>query len=470
MIKKSIISVVSGVMAVMMLSGRGAAYAQEKVYTLKECMEYAVSNSTQMRIQQANTRDAQLERRSAILQAFTPAVSAGTYAYYNFGRSVDPETNTYKSTTSFQNGYSASGSITLFNGFEALNNLKISRTAAAMGLSREQQTRDEICLATMEAYYNVIYHHQMCRALAQEVEAAAKAAHLAKREEELGRKGYADVVQIEADLAAKQYRLTTTRNMYNDAMMTLKDVMFWPLDEELNIDFSIADDYLLANAEELVYGGSLDNRKDEIIDNAVNTLPAAALAKGEMMNAKRALSTARMQLLPSLSLNGGWSTSYFTYPDEKGYKAVPFRDQFSNNMGEYIQLSMSIPIYGRLNRQATISKKKNAYVRATAQYEQKMREIEAEVTRALQDKEGAQASLLQACRQAEVQQEAYNYNTKKFEQGLISPIEYQTSSGNWLAARAEQINALLMYYLKSSVVEYYSGVPYLDQDYLSGIK
>lgn len=463
MIKKSIISVIWGAMAVVMLSGRGTVYAQEKVYTLKECMEYAVSNSTQMRIQQANTRDAQVERRSAILQAFTPAVSAGTYAYYNFGRSVDPETNTYKSTTSFQNGYSASGSITLFNGFEALNNLKISKTAAAMGLSLEQQTRDGICLATMEAYYNVIYHHQMCKALAQEVEAAAKAAHLAKREEELGRKGYADVVQIEADLAAKEYRLTTTRNMYNDAMITLKDVMFWPLDEELNIDFTIADDSLLANAEELVYGDSLDDCREEIIENAVNNLPAAALAKGEMMNAKRALSTARMQLLPSLSLNGGWSTSYFTYPDEKGYKAVPFKDQFSNNMGEYIQLSMSIPIYGRLNRQANISRKKNAYVRATAQYEQKMREIEAEVTRALQDKEGAQAALLQACRQAEVQQEAYKYSTRKFEQGLISPIEYQTSSGNWLAAKAEQINALLMFYLKSSVVEYYSGVPYLEQ-------
>ena len=73
--------------------------------SLKECMEYAVSNSTKMRIQQADTRDAQVERRSAILEAFTPSVSAGSYAYYNFGRSVDPETNTYKSTTSFQNGY-----------------------------------------------------------------------------------------------------------------------------------------------------------------------------------------------------------------------------------------------------------------------------------------------------------------------------------------------------------------------------
>ena len=108
-------------------------------------------------------------------------------------------------------------------------------------------------------------------------------------------------------------------------------------------------------------------------------------------------------------------------------------------------------------------KKRNAYERATAQYDQKMREIEAEVTRALQDKEGAAAAFIQANKQAQVQQEAYKYNTRKFEQGLISPIEYQTSSGNFLAAKAEQLNALLKFYIKKSVVEYYSGVPYMEQ-------
>lgn len=450
-------------MAFLLQGGGAALYAQENVYTLKECMEYAVSNSTAMRIQQADTKDAQVARRSAILQVFTPSVSAGTYAYYNFGRSVDPETNTYKSTTSFQNGYSASGSITLFNGFEAVNNLRISKTAAAMGLSREEQTRDEICLATMEAYFNVVYHHKMCKAVEQEVEAAQKGVRLARREEELGRKGYADVVQMEADLAAKEYKLISTRNLLDDAVLTLKDIMFWPLGESLQIDFSIADEELMHSGEAVLDMDSEEKLKDDLVENAVNTLPAAALAKGEMLNAKRALSTAKLQLLPSLSLNGGWSTSYFTYPDEKGYKAVPFRDQFSNNMGEYIQLSMSIPIYGRLNRQANISRKKNAYDRAAAQYEQKMREIEAEVTRALQEKSGAVAAFIQANRQAQVQDEAYKYNTRKFEQGLISPIEYQTASAAWLSAKAEQINALLRYYLKKSVVDYYSGIPYLEQ-------
>ena len=449
-------------MVALFFGAQTVAGAQEPM-TLKECMEYAVSNSTRMRIQQADIRDAQVERRSAILEAFTPSVSAGSYAYYNFGRSVDPETNTYRSTTSFQNGYQASGSIALFNGFQAVNNIKISRTAAAMGVSRQEQTRDEICLATMEAYYNVVYYGEMMKAIEEEVAAATKAVQLARKQEQMGQKGYADVVQIEADLAAKEYRLVNARNMANDALLTLKDIMFWPLDQELAIDCSMADEAALESGEQLFAKGALDGSKEELVANALETLPAAYMAKGEMMNAKRAFNTAKWQLLPSLNLSGGWSTSYFTYPDEKGYVATPFRNQFTNNMGEYIQLSMSIPIYGRLYRQATIAKKKNAYIRATAQYDQKVREIEAEVTRAIQDKEGAQAAFVQANKQVQVQKEAYKFNTRKFEQGMISPIEYQTASGNWLSAKAEQLNALLKYYLKRSVVEYYSGVPYLEQ-------
>lgn len=451
------ISLVAAVMA-----GASVTAQAQKVMTLKECMEYAVSNSTEMRIREADIHDAQVERRSAILEAFTPTVSAGTYAYYNFGRSVDPETNTYKSTTSFQNGYQASGSIALFNGFQAVNNVKIARTAEAMGLSRYRESRDEICLATMEAYYNVVYYSQMTKAIEEEVAAATKAVQLARKQEQLGQKGYADVVQIEADLAAKEYKLVNSRNMCNDALLTLKDIMFWPLTDSLKIDFSMADEQVMAQGEKLVLEGSLDTPAD-LADRAVLSHPSIAIAQGEMMNAKRELNTAKWQLLPSLNLNGGWSTSYFTYPRENGYVAAPFKDQLSNNMGEYLQLSMSIPLYGRLYRQATVSKRRNAYIRAAAQYDQKMREVESEVVRALQDKDGAEAAFLQAHRQVEVQREAYKFSTRQFEQGMISPIEWQTASGNYLSARAEQLNALLKYYLKRSVVEYYSGVSFLEQ-------
>lgn len=434
-----------------------------RVMSLYDCMEYAVSNSTKMRIMQAEANDARIDRRNAILNAFSPSVSGSSYAYYNFGRSIDPETNTYKSTTSFQNGYSVGGNISIFNGFEAINNIKITKTAESMGISREQQSRDEICLAVMEAYYNVLYYKAMSDAFKIQTESARESVRKAGIEERLGRKGYADVVQMEADLADYEYNFINMQNMYNDALLTLQDLMFWPLEQPLNIDFSLSSDSAIARELAAVYGTLQRYDSDKIIENALTFLPQVAIAKGEAENAKRELNTAKWRLLPSLLLQGGWSTSYFTYPGEHGYKATPFWNQFSNNGGEYIQLSLSIPIFNRLSRQSDISKKKNAYIKATAGYDRTVREIETEAKRALQDRHGAVAAFVQACKKAQVQQEAYKYNTRKFEQGLISPIEYNTASGNYMNANAERLNALFKYYLKRSVVEYYNGVSYLEQ-------
>lgn len=421
---------------------------------LKACMHYAVEHSTRMRISQADIRDAQIDRRDAILAAFTPSIDGGTYAYYNFGRSIDPETNTYTVVTSFHNGYSLSAGINLFNGFQAVNNLKITKTAQQMGLTKEQQIEDQLCLATMEAYCNVLYFTELEKALQGQVATAEKALQLATRQEQLGQKSHADVVQVQSDLAERQYLLTTCRNNLNNAVITLKDVMLWPMDEPLKVDESIAQQTLLVT-------DPVD--APSVVSQAKQTMPSVLLAEGTMKNARVALKTARWQLLPRLSLYGGWSSSYFTYPGREGYVPTPYFDQIRDNRGEYIQLSLNIPIYDHLSRHSNIAKKKNAYDRAQAEYEQSLRDVEAEVLRAIADRDGAADALQQAEAHAVLQQEAFALNNKRFEQGLISSIEYQTASNNYLNALAEQMNARLQYFIRNSVVRYYKGIPYLDQ-------
>ncbi len=139
--------------------------------------------------------------------------------------------------------------------------------------------------------------------------------------------------------------------------------------------------------------------------------------------------------------------------------------QLRTNGGEYIQLSLSIPIYNRLGNIYNLKQKKNQCLRSGMEYEQTLRDIEDEVTRAVQDKDGAIAAFLQAERLSDVQEEAYNLNIKKLEQGLISPLEFQKASDNWLNANAERLNALLQFIIKRSVVRYYSGIAYQDQDW-----
>ena len=283
------------------LSAHVAEAQEPQVMSLHDCMEYAISNSTKVRIQEAASGDARLDRRDAALALFTPQISAQTYAYYNFGRSIDPQTNTYFNTTSFHNNYGVSAGYDLFDGFKAVNNYKISKTGMLIADSQEKQVEADICLAVMEAYYNVVYYKRLCDVYEEQVAVAEQALAKAKRQEELGQKGHADVIQMEADLADRQYDLTNTYNMYESQRMTLGDLMFWPVDEELVIDTSMP-----AWQVEPVSTSS-------VVDFALEHNPAVQIASWKELNAKRELNTAKWQTLPSVGLYAGWSTSYYTY-------------------------------------------------------------------------------------------------------------------------------------------------------------
>ena len=445
---------------VLVLASAATVHASaQTAMSLHDCMAYAVSNSTKMRIQQAAVGDAQIDRRDAALKLFTPQINASTYAYYNFGRSIDPQTNTYFNTTSFHNNYGVNAGYDLFNGFQAVNNLKISKTGLLIADSMEKQVEADICLAVMEAYYNVVYYKRLCDVYEEQVATAETSLKKAKRQEELGQKGHADVIQMEADLADRQYDLINCRNMYQDQKMTLADLMFWPVDEELVIDTDFRS-FAGAQDDNTVILREPEATEESIVDFALDHNPAVRIAAWQQQNAKRELNTARWQILPSVGVYAGWSTSYYTY---QGSSTAAFRDQFRNNGGEYVELSVSFPIWNRLGKQSAIARKRHAFEKATAEFDQKRRDVESEVRRAVQDRDGAATAYLQAQHKAEVQEEAYTLNLKKLEQGLISPLEFQTANNNYLKSQADEMNSLFKYLIKQAVVKYYNGVEYIDQ-------
>ena len=401
---------IESVVIALALVGMTSAKAQTTM-SLHDCMAYAVSNSTKMRIQQAAVGDAQIDRRDAALKLFTPQISASTYAYYNFGRSIDPQTNTYFNTTSFYNNYGVSAGYDLFNGFQAVNNYKISKTGMLIADSMEKQVEADICLAVMEAYYNVVYYKRLCDVYEEQVATAETSLKKAKRQEELGQKGHADVIQMEADLADRQYDLINCRNMYQDQKMTLADLMFWPVDEELEIDFSTAlrsgrNDMGVSRDPSVVISSEVEK---SVVDFALDHNPAVQIASWQQQNAKRELNTAQWQVLPTVGLYAGWSTSYYTY---QGSQTAAFQDQFRNNGGEYVEVSVSIPIFNRLSRLSTISRKRHALQKATAELDQKKRDVESEVRRAVQDRDGAATAYQQAQHKAEVQAEVPTFGKR----------------------------------------------------------
>ena len=417
--------------------------------SLHDCMNYAISKSTKIKIQRADISDKRLEIRDAILSAFTPVVNASTYVYYNFGRSIDPQTNTYFNQTSFHNNYSLSAYIDLFDGLSAVNNIKISKTGLLISQSREKQVEADICLAVMEAYFNVVYYNRLIDVYKNLVKDAEESLSIAKRQEELGMKGYADVVQMEADLADRNYDLISTENLAKDQLMALKALLFWDEEEELIIDMSLPPFIEESFDSELITLYAMDNHPD------------VKIATGNVENYKRELRISKWSLLPTVTLYGGWNTSYYSY---SGYVSPSYGNQFRNNMGEYVELGLTVPLYNRLKGFSNIQKKKHAYNNARLELDQKRMDIVMEVKRAVQDCEGASMAYLQSVKKSSVQEEAFKLNQKKLEQGLISPLEFQTANNNFLKAKSDEMNSLFKYLIKKAVVKYYSGIEFINQN------
>ena len=406
--------------------------------SLKECVDYAVEHSYKMMIQLLANDDRRLDERDAYL-SFLPSISA-------------PETNIYTTTTSFSNSYGISGGMYVFNGFKIVNNYKIAKTARALGYEETQQLKDEIALAVIQAYYNVLYNEKMLALTRAQLEASQANLELVAKEYELGRKSLADKSDIEAEVAEYSYNLVKQRNALESSYITLREAMQYPYSEPLAIETDTGDDASI----------SLMADKESIVSTAKDRLPSARIAEYNIKTAKASFNSAKWSLLPSISLSGGYSTGYNALAGA-GSSNAPFWTQMKNLQGQYVGVSISIPVFNGLYQQSEIGRKRNAYRKAQWEYDAKMLEIESEVTRAISDMEGAAKEWLSAQKRLDAREISHRQSEKRFANGMISAIELQTNTNLLLEAQASLLNALYQYNIKSMVVKYYSGIPYADQ-------
>ncbi len=431
------------------------SFAQEpsKIWSLRDCMLYAIENSRKVKIQEATNANTKIDYRESYLK-WIPQVSAQTAAYANFGRSIDPETNIYSNITSFNNSYSVSGNYTIFNGFSVVNGYKMAKIAKISGVAEYQQIEDNVCLTTMQSYFNVLHKIGMEKITAEQLLESKETLRQTKVMEELGRKSKADLLQVEAKVASDDYNHIKAENDLESELINLKGLMYYPLEQELTIDTAVV----------WMVDPFLDKyQADSIFASAKNFLPGIKMSEYAERTAQLKLKTATWQLLPNIYALGNVSTAYMSYVNSDNI-SKPFGTQLGNNLGEYVGIVVSIPIFNALSRQGNMVKSRNNYRIAQYQKEQKLQEVEIEITKAVQEMEGAAKIYIQADKKEAATEIAYQANVQKYKEGLISIIELQTSSNNLLVARAETLNAALTYLIKTKVVNYYRGIPYLSQE------
>ena len=370
-------------------------------------MQYAVEHNHEVRLQALALDDRHALRLQAV-GAFLPQVEASTSGQYNFGRAIDPETNTYTDVSTFYNGYGLSASLPVFDGMRRLHELRMARADVLMGRSGLQAERDRVALAVMQSYADVLYY----QGTVEMTERKQAQSRLMLRQTEVmfevGTKGLPDMAQMRAQLAADDLELTRQQNLLSQAMLRLR--------QEMALDTASVALRLAP------LGQALPPVSSDASQSVDVCLPELMQARYAVESARHAYRAARSQLFPSLGVGAGISTTYYKTLHAAG--ASPFPAQLRHN------------------------------AERLTQKEQEMRRLLAEAD---MEREGCRRETLQAEARVEADSLALSLASRQYELGACSPLDVSASASQLWQSRAQLLRSRLTCMLKDRLSRYYRG-------------
>lgn len=429
----------------LLLLATSATIKAQSPFTLEEAMRYAVENNTDVAIQKETNASTKQDRVEAIASLF-PSLSASSSIYNSYGRSIDPETNTYTTVGNISNSYNISSYLTLFSGLKNINTLKASKIKVEMGGHSMQQVEDATALNVMKLYFDAIYYSESVELMREQKAAAEQLLKLTQKQEGLGVKSQADVALIESQVASYDLMLTQQENLHSQSLLNLKESMNFPFEEQLT---------LAQQSREV---------KESITEENINleANPEYLAAQSNVQLSKKSLKIARGSYLPTLGVGAGYNNYYYTSLAE-GYNPTPFMQQIKTNYGYYVGASLSIPIFNNLSYRTAVTRSKHSLRKAELELHKTQLKVSKAAHEAILQRDNSYKEQVSASTKIEASLLAYHAVLQKYKLEVSSIIDLQTSANDLLKAKAEELRARLNYEIESRIVEYYGGKPLINK-------
>lgn len=419
------------------------AQGMGKNWGLDSCMTYAVEHATDVKREMINARQRKQDYQKAVTD-FLPSVAGGVQGQYAWGRNIDPETNTYNHVTTFNNYYQLYASLNVFDGFATINAFKQAKLARAYSTTAMQKVRDDKAIDVMQKFVDAAYAEASIQLASDKLAESKRLLAKMQRLYELGEKGRPDVVQMESQVAEDEYNLTHQKHVAQQSLLTLKSAMNFPVEEELR---------LVTNGKQV--NESFPINHETVYQNFLNASPDVKSAEYEVEKARYDYKIAKGRLLPSLSLSGGISTNFYRNLSQGG-QYEGFASQFRNNRGEYLALTLSIPIYDNVAWHS-VKKARNDWQLAQVNLEETKRKLHDHIAQAVMDAEGYAKELYQMNKKVASDSLAYYMSSRKFEEGMLSTFDLHTAAQTLLESRIKQLQMQMLLVIKQRLVDYYQG-------------
>ena len=432
----------------LLLAGNGVT-AQVKRWKFRECLDTAlVHNITVNQSRLTNELNkVSLEQSKANR---IPSVSANASEGLSLGKNVDPTTNSFVTQAYHSTNLSINGSYNLFNGLQNANTIRQNRLNVEAGQYDIEKVKNDITLNITTGYLQVLFAYEVLSAAKNQAEATAAQVDRTQKMVEAGKSPESDLLQIRSQQATDNLSVITAQNQLDLAKVTLMQLMEIPVTDlfDVEIPAMLEPAQPILNTNEEIYRRSLAIMP-QITGYTIKT--NAALMAQKVSEGAR---WPRLTLGANLNTNFASSRTQGSVVNPEGY---PFFEQIWDNIGQSLNLGLSIPIYSNRQIKSNIDRAKINVLNARLNEQNVKNILRKSVEQTATDLKAASKKYEATREQLRAVEAAYLNAEKKYVVGVMNATDFLIQKNNFFQSQSNLIQAKYDYIFKSKILDFYQG-------------
>ncbi len=215
--------VIIPLLGLLAMTGSFSIQAQNRLWTLEECIAYAVENNIQIK-QQALEQEANEIRLNTSKYSWLPNLNAGISQEFGFGRSLD-NNNIYVDRNTASTGAGLSLNMPLFDGLAIPYDIaarKLDLLASIEGLKR---VKENMAMTVASYYLNVLYYKEILGIAELQVELSQEQVDRTQTLVDAGKIPLSQLYDTKAQLANEEVTLADARNNVKLALIDLAQAL-----------------------------------------------------------------------------------------------------------------------------------------------------------------------------------------------------------------------------------------------------
>ncbi len=421
-------------------------FSQEKVWSLEDCIKYAIDNNIQIKQQTLQTR----MQKNALDQSklnLLPTINGQASHDYSFGRALDQNTYTFYNQTVQSDYFYLGGRTTVFNGLQNYNTIQRNKYELLAGEQDLQKIMDNVSLSVALAYLQILLNKELVTANENQLDITLQQIEKTKKLVDAGSSARGNLLQIEAQAAQEEVSLVTMRNQLEISYLNLTQL----LELETPAGFEIVVPDINVDQNSVVTGNI-----DEIFSLAVQTRPEIKSSELKLAASEYDLKIAKGSRSPSFSLSHTFGTRYSYIKD---LPMQSFEDQLKNNKNFGVGLSMNLPILNGWQVNRNISNSKLAVENSQYSLEGTKKQLYKDIQQSYTDAVAALKKYNASMKAVSSSEESFRYTEQKFNVGMITPVDYNAAKTQLLNAQSDMAQAKYEFIFKIKVLDFYKGLP-----------